>query len=68
MTRTLRLVAAAIALLAALVVASPVSAAAADGSTYGACVARHATIEGGFSGDHNPGMHRGFAGWAGCPD
>lgn len=46
--------------------ANPV-AAGGTGSTYGACVAHHATIEGGFSSDHNPGMHRGFAGWTGCP-
>ncbi len=32
---------------------------------YGACVAHHATTDGGFTGDHNPGMHRGFAGWTG---
>ena len=68
MTRTFRLVAAAIALLAALVAASPVAAATGGGSAYGACVAHHATTESGFSGDHNPGMHQGFAGWAGCPD
>lgn len=68
MTRTLRLVAAAIALLAVLVAASPVAAATRDGSAYGACVAHHATTEGGFSRDHSPGMHQGFAGWPGCPD
>ena len=68
MTRTLRLVAAAIAVLAVLVAASPVAAATADDSAYGACVAHLATAEGGFSGDHNPGMHQGFAGWAGCAD
>jgi hypothetical protein len=67
MTRRFRLVLAAGALLALLVGASPV-AAAGDGAAYGACVAHHATTEGGFSRDHNPGMHRGFAGWPGCPD
>ena len=36
-----------------------------QGMRYGACVAHHATIEGGFSSDHNPGMHRGSAGWTG---
>jgi len=68
MTRTLRLVATAVALLAVLVAASPVAATTGNGSAYGACVAHHATTEGGFSGDHNPGMHQGFAGWPGCPD
>lgn len=66
MKRRFRLVLAAGALLALLVGASPV-AAAGGGAAYGACVARHATTEGGFSSDHNPGMHRGFAGWTGCP-
>ncbi len=65
MTRTLRLVLATVALLGLLVGASPV-AAAEDGAAYGACVAHHATTEGGFTGDHNPGMHRGFSGWVGC--
>lgn len=36
-----------------------------QGMMYGACVARHATTDGGFTGDHNPGMHRGFVGWTG---
>jgi len=64
MTRTLRLALATVALLALFVGASPV-AAAGDGADFGACVAHHATTEGGFTGDHNPGMHRGFAGWPG---
>ena len=51
-----------------LVGANSVAAAASDGADYGACVAHHATTERGFSGDHNPGMHRGFADWPGCPD
>ena len=67
MTRTLGVWAAAIALVAMLAAAAPVFAAG-DGARYGACVAMHATTEGGFTGDHNPGMHRGFAGWLGCPD
>jgi hypothetical protein len=67
MTRRFRLALAAGALLALLIGASPV-AAAGNGADYGACVAHHATIEGGFDGIHNPGMHRGFAGWAGCPE
>ena len=61
MTRTLRLALAAGALLTVVIGASPV--AAGGGAAYGACVAHHATTERGFSGDHNPGMHRGFAGW-----
>ncbi|MEX1173052.1 MAG: hypothetical protein WEG56_10620 [Chloroflexota bacterium] len=67
MTRRIRLVLAAGTLLAMLVAASPV-AAAGDGAAYGACVAHHATTEGGFTHEHNPGMHSGFAGWSGCPD
>ena len=65
MTRRFRMVLAAGALLALLIGANPV-AAAGDGAAYGACVAQHATTEGGFSGDHNPGMHRGFAGMTDC--
>lgn len=64
MTRRFRLALAAGALLALLIGASPV-AAAGNGAAYGACVARHATTEGGLSGDHNPRIHRGFAGWNG---
>lgn len=68
MTRRFRLALALGALVTLLVGASPVAAATGDGSAYGACVAHHATTMGGFSGDHNPGMHQGFAGWPGCPD
>ena len=64
MKRTLRLALAAGALLA-LVAASPV-AAASRGAEFGARVAHHATTMGGFSSDHNPGMHRGITGWPGC--
>lgn len=60
MTRMLRLTLAAAALLALLAGAGPV--AAADGTAFGDCVALHATTEGGFAGDHNPGMHQGLAG------
>ena len=67
MTRTIRLALAVGALLALLIGASPV-AATSDGAAYGACVAHHATTQGGFSGEHNPGMHVGFSGWPGCPD
>ena len=65
MKRRFGLVLAAGALLTLLIGASPV-AAAGDGAAYGACVAHHATTEGGFSRAHNPGMHHGFAGWPGC--
>lgn len=64
MIRRFRMALAAGALFAMLVAASPV-AAAGSGAAYGACVAQHARAEGGFSGEHNPGMHRGFAGWGG---
>ena len=66
MTRTLRLALVAGTLMALLVGASPVTAAG-SGADFGACVAHHATTEGGFSGEHHPGMHRGFTGWPGCP-
>ena len=68
MTRILRHALAGVALLALLVGASPVAAAPSDGASYGSCVAHHATTERGFSSDHNPGMHRGFVDWPGCPD
>lgn len=62
MARSLRIIIAASALLASLLVASPV--AAGTGAEYGAMVSMHAREEGGFSGSHNPGvMHRGFSGW-----
>lgn len=64
MIRRFRLALAAGALVALLIGASPVAAAGA-GADFGACVAHHAT-QGGFSGDHNPGMHRGFSGRDGC--
>ena len=66
MTRMLRLAVVAGALLALFIGASPV--AATGGAEFGACVAHHATTERGFTADHNPGMHQGFAGWPGCPD
>lgn len=66
MTRMLKLAVATGALLALLVGASPVTAA--SGADFGTCVAHHATTEGGFTADHNPGMHQGFAGGPGCPD
>ena len=66
MNRGIRLALATGALLALLLGAAPVAAAGA-GADFGACVAHHATTEGGFSADHHPGMHQGFAGWSGCP-
>ena len=68
MSRILRRALASAALLALLVGAIPVAAAASEGADYGACVGHHATTERGFTGDLNPGMHRGFADWPGCPD
>lgn len=68
MSRVLRRALAGAALLGLLVGAIPVAAAASEGADYGACVAHHASTEGGVSGDHNPGMHRGFAAWPGCLD
>lgn len=65
MTRMLRLAIAVGALLALLVGATPV--AANSGAAFGDGVAHHATSEGGFTRDHNPGMHQGLAGWPGCP-
>ncbi len=65
MKRMLRLAVATGALLALLIGASPV--AAGTGAEFGDCVAHHATTEGGFTADHNPGMHQGLAGWPGCP-
>ena len=66
MTRMLRLAVVAGALIALLALAAPV--AAARSADFGTCVAHHATTQGGFTADHNPGMHQGFAGWPGCPD
>ena len=66
MTRKIRLAFAAGALLALLIGASPVVAAG-SGADFGACVAHHATTMGGFSGEHNPDMHRGYADCPGCP-
>ncbi len=34
------------------------------GGDYGEHVSTHARDEGGFTGQMNPGMHRGFAGFA----
>jgi hypothetical protein len=53
-----------LALTAVLVLALAAPAFAATGAEYGAHHAEHAVNEGGFVGDHNPGvMHKGFSGW-----
>jgi hypothetical protein len=61
-----RRIAATVGIAAALVIAAP-SAAFADGPTgaqYGQHVRQCAQTMG-FTGEHNPGMHNGFAGWDG---
>jgi hypothetical protein len=64
MTRLLRIIIVASAVLASLLVASPV-AAAGTGAEYGDHVSDCARA-GHFSGSHNPGvMHQGFSGWPG---
>ena len=57
------LVAAAIGLVP--VVASADASSAPTGHEFGQHVAQCTHMMGGFSGSHNPGMHRGFAGWNG---
>ena len=62
-----RLTLAAAAIAVALVVAAPAAAwaqpdSAESGRDFGQHVATHAD-QMGFGGAHNPGMHRGFAGW-----
>ena len=59
-------IAAAVAIAAALVIAAPTAALANEpsGAEYGQHV-RHCAQTMGFTGEHNPGMHRGFAGWDG---
>ena len=59
-TRTILLVAGA---TTALTLALP-GTASADASDYGQHV-RHCAQSMGFSGEHNPGMHQGNAGWDG---
>ena len=55
-----------VATLALLLGAGPVGAS--SGADFGACVAAHGATDGGFTGEHNPGMHQGFAGWSECED
>jgi hypothetical protein len=60
--RTLTILATAIA---AITIATPGTANAATASSdYGQHV-RHCAQTMGFTGDHNPGMHQGKAGWDG---
>ena len=66
MTRMLKVAMAATALLVLLAGAAP--GAASGRPAFAECVVHHATAEGGFTGDHNPGMHQGLAGWPGCPE
>ncbi|HSR25451.1 MAG TPA: hypothetical protein VLW53_17990 [Candidatus Eisenbacteria bacterium] len=60
-----------LAALAAAAIGLPPVAALADaprgptGREFGQHVAQCAHLMGGFTGAHNPGMHRGFAGWDG---
>ncbi len=57
-----------LALVLALVVASPVFAAGSGGAgkDFGQHHATHAQEMGGFTGTENPGvMHKGFSGWTG---
>jgi len=52
---------------AALAFAAPATPALAETPTYGQHVRDCAQTMGGFTGDHNPGMHRGASGWDGAP-
>ncbi|MFZ5854437.1 MAG: hypothetical protein ACOYXS_08055 [Chloroflexota bacterium] len=61
MVRVFRIIVAASAVLASLLLVSPV-AAAGTGANFGAHVSECARA-GMFSGDHNPGMHQGFSAW-----
>jgi hypothetical protein len=55
---------ASLAVAAALVVGSAAAGGAATGRDFGAHVATCAQTVG-FSADHDPGMHHGYAGWPG---
>jgi len=57
------------AALAVPLIGTPAWAEGAAAGTFGQHVSQCAQ-QVGFSGDHNPGMHRGAAGWDGmtCPD
>ena len=65
MRRVMRLTLEIVAFLVLFAGARPL--AASSGSDFVSCVVQHATGEVGFSVDHNPGMHQGFAGWRSCP-
>ncbi len=62
MTHAFRIIIAASAVLASLLIASPV--AAGTGAEYAAHVSECAQLRM-FSGIHNPGLHQGFSGWPG---
>jgi hypothetical protein len=61
-----RRIATTVTFTAALVLAAPAAALANEptGAQYGQHVRQCAQIMG-FTGEHNPGMHHGFAGWDG---
>ena len=61
--RQVRVAAAAVIVAAVLAVSGPATAAPEhDHDNFGAHVSHHARSVG-FDGGHNPGMHRGSAGW-----
>ncbi len=67
MDRIARFAAVGAALVLPLLASSPASAAPPqDAGTFGQHVRVCAQLVG-FSGDHNPGMHHGAAGWDGMP-
>lgn len=51
----------------ALALAAPAASALADTPSFGQHVRDCEQTMGGFTGDHNPGMHRGASGWDGAP-
>ena len=65
MTRTLLKKLAAISISSATLLVPLATSAQASGGAFGQHV-RHCAQTMGFSGTHNPGMHRGFAGWDGA--
>lgn len=56
-------VCAAFALIPTTAGAAPVTGGGGSGAGYGEHVSTHARVEGGFSGQMNPGGHRGFSGF-----
>jgi hypothetical protein len=65
MKRIIVLVLAVVLLLALAAPAYAVPGAGGAGYEFGMHHAGHAQEMGGFDGDMNPGMHRGFFGWTG---